>query len=349
MKGFARILEAIIASIIILTSLTFFLTVSVKQSNWDSALSEIRAEDAISAGYKTGLMPSFVRSNDNTSLRNLLEGLFSKSTDFSVEIVGMPNPVIFVGCSCSDAQANDISTRLAPLNFTYKGRPIEMRIQRISVTNVPDETNIILFMTYDDLNNAYNTANGKNSIEQFMESGGTLFLIGDLTQGQANSEVIKNIFNLTWSGDSGINAVGKFSDPYNSTNIAYNIAKYYENITGKSAENENFDQFNTNGDTINKISVDNTTVIQTSNKKFSLVKGRKSIINGNGRALWFAENSNSGQVNNLTKTAIMWASGERYKMDGAIKKIPSQTSQRASLIIHDTENYEFRITTWNVF
>ena len=169
MKGFARILETVIASIIIFTSLSFFLPITIKQSSWDNALLEMRTQDAISAGYKSGSIAPYVKSNDNAMLRDFFEKLFLKSTDFSVQINGIPNPVIYVGCDCSDGQLSDIKDRLAPLTFTYKGRPIEIRAERIAVTSIPDETNIILFMTAADLSNEY--ANNRDSIDRFMENG----------------------------------------------------------------------------------------------------------------------------------------------------------------------------------
>lgn len=348
MKGFARILETFIAAIIIITSVAFFFPIAIRQSGWDAAVAELRAEDAISVGYKNRSVPIFVRNNDNTSLTNFFEKMFSKSIDFSVEIVGIPNAVIFVGCVCDDSQANDIKARLYPLIFTYKGRLIEIRVERVSVANIPDQTNILLFMDFGNLNDEY--TNRQANIEKFIENGGTVFLLDDLTTANTATSVIRNLFNLTWNTqDNNPPENGRFRDSDNPDRIAYNIAKYYENITGHVAENENFQKFNTNGNTINQIVVDNRTVIETTNQKFSFAKGNRFVINGNGRAIWFAENDRSPEINNLTKASVMWASGERYKMDGAVKKTPPRVSQRASIIIHDSDTYEFRITTWNVF
>ncbi len=354
MKGFARILETMIAAIIILTSLSFFLPITIKQSGWDSTLLELRAQDAIIAGYNSGNIAQHVRNNDNTSLRNFLEKLFTKSTDFSVQITGIPNPVIFVGCSCSDGQLEDIKSRLAPLTFRYRGRNMEIRPERIAVSDIPNETDVLLFMSAADINNEY--VNRKNTIDKFIENGGTLFLIGDLKQPDANPSnpdldyMMRNIFNISWSSESeSPGNSGKFREATNPERISYNIAKYYQNLTGvQNPGNENFQQFNGDSST-NKISVGEKSIVATSNDKFSFAKGNMNVINGNGRAVWLAENDKSEDMKNLTKAIVMWASGENYKMDGAAKKTPPQVSQSAGMIIHDGDTYEFRLTAWNVF
>ncbi|GEM_PF-2386751 len=360
MKGFARILETIIAAIIILTSLSFFLPITIKQSSWDNALLEMRAQDAISAGYKSGNIAPYIKNNDNTSLRNFLEKLFTKSTDFSVQINGIPNPVIFVGFVCDDpndavctSRLEDVKSRLSPLTFPYKGRNIEIRAERIIVT-ATSEANIMLFTTTAELNNKY--TNNKNEIDRFLENGGTLLLIGDLRQSDVSPSgseltfLMRNIFNITWnSNDNNPPDNGDFKDYDNPERITYNIAKYYTNISGRSAQNVNFKKFNTDGENINKIAVSDRTVIQSSNNKFAFVSGNKNVINGNGRAIWLAENDKSEDMKNLTKAVAMWASGEKYRMDGAVKKTPPQVSQSANIIIQDTDTYEFKLTTWNVF
>jgi len=339
MKGIARIIETIIASIIILTSLSFFLTGPVKTTNWDITVSEIRAQDAMAAVYGEGNLAIYIRNNDDVSLRSTLSNIFPASTDFSINIRGIPNPIIFLGCVCSIVQLNDIETRLDPLFFVYKERDMEIRVERVTVSD-PKESDILLFMDFDDLDNNYTDPNSKNKIDQFLENGGTIFLLDDLTQTDAGSTVMVDIFNLSWK--SGVpSGAGNLYDVGNPERISYNVAKYYENTTGGTGP---FIPFNF----ISHIDIDNNTIIADGVEQFSFVKGNKNVINGNGRTLWFAENG-QGAINDLTRAAIMWASGENYKMDGAVVKTPPLTSRRANIFIHDLDTYEFSITTWNIF
>ena len=350
MKGFVRILETIIAAIIILTALSFFLPITIKQSGWDSTIAAARAQDALNVGYRSGTIAPYVKNNDNANLRSFLETLFSKSTDFSVEINGIPNSIIYLGCaSCTDSQISDLQGRLIPTIFAYKGRTIEMRTDKVTAANIPDETNILLYMNFADLNNDYNNNNTKNSIERFVEGGGTLFLLDDLTSAQSNTDVIRNLFKLSWSTQSNPQNRGGldgFDDP---ERITYNVARYYETISGNQAKNANFGKFDIDGENLNKITASYRTIILNQKNDFSLVVGDKNVINGNGRTVWFAENDKSPDIKDLTKAAVLWASGEKYKMDGAVKKVPPKMNQKASVIIQDGDPYEFKITIWNVF
>ena len=302
MKGFVHIVEAIISSIIILTSLSFFLTPVVKQSNWDSSFAEVRAQDAISAAYANGSIQAIVRQNNGTLMRDMMEKLLGQSTDFTIDIIGIPNPEIYVGCNCSAADVSNLETDLAPLNFTYKGRTIDVRIQPVSALD-PKESDIILFTSADDLNDAYSNAASRNSIEKFLENGGTVMLIGDITQPQSSYPAISGLFNISWNG----NGNPKNSMFHNSDNTefpSYNIAKYYSNVSGFDASSEIFDRFDIAND-INKVDIDNFTIIRSENKQFSLMRGVTSVINGNGRALWMADYSTGGNTENLTKAAMM--------------------------------------------
>jgi len=49
MKGFVRILEAVIASFIILASLTYFFSAPAKYNYWEETFSRIQAQDALAS------------------------------------------------------------------------------------------------------------------------------------------------------------------------------------------------------------------------------------------------------------------------------------------------------------
>jgi hypothetical protein len=115
-------------------------------------------------------------------------------------------------------------------------------------------------------------------------------------------------------------------------------------LTGKNPAAETF-SFHT---IVNNITVDNSTVIEDFGQKFSFLKCNKNVIRDNGRAVWIAGND-GGSIDNLTKAAIMWASGEKYNMDpSGPKKIPKM-SRDTNMILYDNDPYEFRLTSWSVF
>lgn len=346
MKGFIRIIEAIIASIIILTSLSFFIPPLTSRNGWDYGISEIKLEDAIFSLHLNGSIAKYVKDNNATGLRVLLENFIGRSSDFSVEIVGIPNPIIYTGCVCSDAEFSELKSHLGAstggnLSFYYKERQIEIRLERVSPTNT--NSNILLFMNMDSLNSNYTDPNIRNSMIRFLENGGTVMLIGDITQTQTSNKASREIFNISWSLSIPASS-GRFSEYSNFYKISYNIAKYYSNLTGISPSQAYFQNFNT----ISKIAINNNTIIEDNTKSVSFVVGNKNIVNGNGRALWIAGSDWSDEIKNLTKASMMWASGEKYKMDISKKTVP-RTSQKASIIIYDLDSYEFIVTSWRIF
>jgi hypothetical protein len=351
-KGFVRILETILASMIILASLAFFFTADVGQSGWDNTFSEIRARDALNAGYKSGQMTTFIKTNNAVGLRDLLGKFFTRSTEFSAEVSGIPNPIIYLGCaSCSPQEKANIEDMLNPLIFNYKGRTIEIRVEQVDPSVYRQDTDIMLFTSFSKLNQYYPSQ--KVLIDRFLQNGGTVFLLGDLTQNNIstmNSYLRDDIFGFQWDGSGGATAAGKLDGYDNPTKITYNIAKYYENISSYPVDTS-IGGFNTTGATgdVNRIKYDSLkTVLETANKKFSFIHANRNI-NGNGRAIWIAGNDGSVWVKNLTKAAVMWASGERYKMDAGVNRIPGPVNRKASIIIYDGDTYKFEITTWNLF
>src|SRR3989338_3109322 len=113
MRGFIKIIEAVIASIILLTAMTFFFSAEAKYPRWGASLMQAEARDALAALNKSGAMNNFIenaykddaaRQTAKEGMTGMLEAMLSGSTDFSLEIRGLPDPKINIICVCSQTE-----------------------------------------------------------------------------------------------------------------------------------------------------------------------------------------------------------------------------------------------------
>ncbi len=337
MKGFIKILEAILASIVILIALTFFFNIDVKQTDWDNILLQIRAEDVLASLVNNGTITEAIYTSNpsliNNSLLDTTLGMLPATIDYSLEIRGIPNPVIYIGCNCTDASVADLENRLSPLDFKYKGRDISIRIAQDSLENTRSETDILFLHGYKDLK-PYSS-----SLEKFLENGGTIFMLGDLTQSQVEDGFMNTTFGLNWSINSRSNT-GIFVPPDNENFTSkFRIEKYYNNLTNDTPI------FGFAGAASIGIEDDHTIIISYGGT--SLVKVNKDIVSGNGRTVWMSDYVQSSATNNLTKAVIMWASGEEFRLNREKAVPPKHLETR--YIIRDKDTYEAVLSLWRIF
>ena len=148
MKGFARIFEAIIASVIILTSLTFFFVPNIKGSEWEDTTIQILAQDALESIYLNGTLTRYVNTDNKTQLNVLMSQMLPKTVDFSFEVSGTVNNIINIVCvDCTSGDVDELKAIMNPLEFDYKERKISIRVQSLtlSINAVPSDTNILFF------------------------------------------------------------------------------------------------------------------------------------------------------------------------------------------------------------
>ena len=108
MKGFIRILEALMASIILIVSLFYFFGAFVRQSDWDSLAVNTQIRDSIASLDNNGELEAFIYNNDKVGLYNKLKSMLPKNIDFSTIINGMPPPNIYIACHCTDAEYDEL-------------------------------------------------------------------------------------------------------------------------------------------------------------------------------------------------------------------------------------------------
>lgn len=106
-------------------------------------------------------------------------------------------------------------------------------------------------------------------------------------------------------------------------------------------------------DSNNRIDIDRKTIISDSNRAFSFVKSNYYITPyGNGRSLWIANYDTARtDINQLLKASVLWASGERFKMDQIYKDTASQSYFEYSYlgILDGFEPFKISLLAWNVF
>ncbi len=335
MKGFVKILESIIASIIMLTTMTFFFTTTIKQTDWDDALLQIRSQDILAALTLNGTISETVmKSNPNITINALLNPnllMFPITVDYTIAIKGVPPPNILIGCNCTDL--NPLYSLLSPTEFVYKNRTIKIVLGKVSLDDIHNEERInILFLTeYKDLTTY------RSKLDTFLRRGGTIFMMSNLTFVQANNNYMNEVFGLKWVTGTRQNT-GAFFDPENEENTTtFTIAKYYRNLTSEAAS------FDFSGAAT--IAVDNRTVVYGNG--LSLAKINKDIIQGRGRTVWLSPAGSTANIQNLTKALVMWGSGEYFEL--STKKTAPLKYFKTIYIAEDRDVYEVVLTLWKIF
>jgi hypothetical protein len=271
--------------------------------------------------------------------------MLPETSDFSVEVSGIPNPIIYIGCSshvdeCSYAEVEHLKGILYPLNFNYENRDIEIRIKNESIANIglDPRTNIHFMFGYTDLKQY------KGKLNDFIDNGGTVFMLSNITKNQVEDGIMNETFGLKWNNVAA-STTGNFYNP-NVGMISYRIRKYFFGIGGDADEFA----FTFNPATENQIAVDEKTIISDSNI-ISQVKVNELT---HGRIVWFADYNHADKgLNNLTKAVVLWASGENYRMDpdnkdAMVEKVKNSKIPytEASYLVPD---YEVRLRSWNIF
>lgn len=343
MKAFIRIFEALIASLVLLSFLTYFLLPSI-YSKWGDAMLHINVEDSLAVIYKNGSVTEFIKRNDNENLTNLLRKTVSKNVDFSIEIAGIAKPYIRIGCVCNSSEKNKLDEILSPKIFYYNNRRIEILTENGSLDDMMD-SDILFFFGYRSFSESE-----KIKLMNFLGMDKSIFILSDLNNEQINDAFMNEIFGLKSSSQAEPSAVSKFYDSNNASKVSFRIARYFSWIGG-NVDSEF--RFNKQRD-FNNVMIDDKTIIKAppGADKFSLVKVNYGMINGSGRTVWSSNYSyTDNNINNLTKALIMWASGERLNMDTYAKNIPTAKTffKYRYFGLLDNEPFEIDLTVWKIF
>lgn len=349
MKAIMRMLEAIVSSIILLTALTFFFTSQERPATEDTFL-VLQTLDMLASLEKSGSLANFIRNNDTAQLNSALRNLLPPTVDFSIEINGMPPKKIFVGCNCSISDRTTLETMIEG-TVMYRERSIEILVDTENLDSIREETNILFFIDYRNLTPEM------DKINSFLSRGGSLAMLTDLSESQVNDSVMNNTFSLKWIGGAS-GTTGFFTNEAEPQKPTFRIYNYQDNITGTFADANKFQFtkfFSTGG-----IEVDNKTVIYDAGPTpRSLAKANTNLGSSRkGRTVWIAdydktnpENNDTIVMNNLVKSAVLWASGESFTMDETIKTLPKKYVQARYFVSSDNvfDSFEVIVKIWRIF
>jgi len=219
MKGFIRIIEAVIASIILLSSLTYFIHPYLTESGWDTVYLKMKIQDYLTSADINNSLSFYI--NENSSLLyEQLASVLSGPIGFSVEIYGLPNDIIYISC-LSEEDKDKLTEMLQPTKFIFNGRTIEFRINNISDLNEIDpRTNIIFIFNYQKLD--------KEKVNKILESKKSIFMISELNENQINDGIMNESFGLKYS--SGSDQTATFYNITDPSKVSYKIANYFSSI-----------------------------------------------------------------------------------------------------------------------
>ena len=231
MKGFVRILEAVIASLILLSSLSYFFTISAP-TDWDVVLLQADVEDALTSMDKTFLQ-DYITANNKTAIENMTRSLLPETVDFSSAIEGIPNADIFIGCNCSEQEISDLKQRILRLNaedmIRFKNRNITIKVKNESINNIDPRTNILFLFGYEDL-----TPN-RPFIDLFLARGGAMFMLARIDPQYPLDDDMVQIFGLEEVLPSG-QKTARFYDVFSPANVSFRIFDYFIAVNGNISE-----------------------------------------------------------------------------------------------------------------
>ena len=344
MKGIVKILEAIIASIILITTISFFINVE-RTTRWDTALFQTKMQDTLSSLDRSGSLESYIKNYDKEGFENLIKNTTGRTTDFSISIDGIPDSEIVIACNCTNAEINNLKTIINITTndyFFYKTRRINITINQVNITDINNE-DILFIFGYKNLTQ-YST-----QINNFLQKDHTIFMFSSLTQTQVNDRIMNETFGLQWNSELTDSNSGDFYPlqplPENSS---YRTSKYHYALSGTTVSFGSF--------TPSRISSDDRTIVISSTGVSHVKFNDKVTSSGRGRAIWFADYDynnpiKSAGLNNtyvLMKASILFAA-ERFNFDPVFKATGQKRFEYTYLATLDNDPYEIRMTAWRVF
>ncbi len=197
MRGFVKILEAVIASLLILGSLSFLYSFRLREQEWGRAAMETLARDAIFVLEKSRAISDALLGNES-KINNLLANLLPPSVMWRVEIRGLPKDRIRIGCACTKSEAEKLKQILHiytsedwVIKFCKRNITFGMVLITLdeSVEELIEGTDLIFTFNQTRLEE------NQEKIKRLLESDKGVVLVADLNE---TSDFISSLFNLSW-------------------------------------------------------------------------------------------------------------------------------------------------------
>lgn len=239
MKGFMKMLEVILAAIIMLSSLSYFFSFQARDSEWQGVLLENSGKDVLASLDKLGSLRKFIETNNFTEegfgLEYYIRKMVPRTVLYSVEFENIPKPDILIGCNCTQEQINKLKREIVVFqgfegNATYKGRRINFTIFGENLSNLLTDINyknldVILLFTYQDLSPF------SKEIDDYLDRGNSIVVVTDIHQDSVNS-YFNELFGIRYS--TGIPADEKsFMNYHDSRNISRQLSGYFDSTTAR--------------------------------------------------------------------------------------------------------------------
>ncbi|MFH1420438.1 MAG: hypothetical protein ABIG30_00545 [Candidatus Aenigmatarchaeota archaeon] len=308
MKGFMRVLEAIIASVIILASLSFFFGYQVRQSGWLQSELKVEGQDALNVIERMGLMDNYMRTGSGVEeIENALKKMLSQRIDYSIEIQGAPPPVIRIACICTQSEYEDLRRRMYfeddTGRFTLRGRSIRFAVDMLGSINdiaTKYDTVLVLESGFDEQE--------KEKIKNLLDEGTSVMLFSDIDIiDDFLDDFLESVFGLSSADGSATS-----SSFYNADNADFVSAKvfyYFTDLAKISNKNHVFNKIVTDS-----VAVDSNTILYSSS-----TSGAKVNSYGSGRTVWLNYFSNDDdpdteKANMLLKSLILWSADDSFEL-----------------------------------
>ncbi len=349
MKGFVKILEAIVASVILLTSLSFFFTIA-SRSNWDDALLQTESQD-IMASLDKSLLQGYIVANNKAAIENEIRNALPGTVGFSTTLEGVPNPEIFISCMCTEQEKLELEDKILRLDKTdptrpfvrFKQRDVVIKVKNETFDNIDPRTDIVFVLGYQDLT-PY-----RGSIDKHLKNGGNIFMLGQVANVDLN---VQEIFGLEDAGSfsSSTPPGADFYDKGTAANTSFKIYNYFLGLGGNPTQ-----QFGAFGE---RIKIDDMSIITVNGRSFAKVNynitlGGKII---RSRAAWignynyFSASDNEYNTSRLTTALILWTSGEEYSLDPVPKNVADVFQEYKYVgVMTGNEPFVVKLKVWRVF
>ncbi len=207
MKGFVKTLEALLASIIIFAVLYQF-TAPHEMEPWSKIYAHREMEDLLSALSLTNRTLNYVMNNDWRGFHSSLESMLVGPYDFSIEIIGLPKPIVKVGCVCNKTNIERLNRTLEPLEFKYNGRGTEIRIKNGTLEGLAN-SDVIVFYNQTKID--------EGTAERYLKRGIGIVLISN------DTDSVDDLFDL--SDVSKVEGNAHFNSSVSS--MSYHISRIF--------------------------------------------------------------------------------------------------------------------------
>jgi len=224
MKGFIKILEAILSLILIFGIIPYFISFSKSSEEWDNALLSLSIRDILISLDKSGILKSYIISGNLEGLKNYISSLLPGNVIIDISVNGLPKNIIKIGCNCTSEEKIRLE-RILGISFTqdqefsFRGRRIKFEFLNTNEIERMGDADLIIFFGCRNLSKYLN----------YFDEGKAFIMIG-------NDVCEEKIFNISLK--SGL--VSSYSKINSNSLEPFRIGEYFVDVPIRIYNNSNF-------------------------------------------------------------------------------------------------------------